>query len=89
MQFPIGGKVRERKLIWCKSKTDSIVWMEEEWSFYLFVRRFLTPEDFFGCFFFILIAPAEFAFTALPAGKDKLLWQNHLTTPHFLPGSSR
>lgn len=31
MKFPIGGKVRERKIrmIWCDSKTDSIVWMKE------------------------------------------------------------
>ncbi len=31
MKFPIGGIVRERKIrmIWCDSKTDSIVWMKE------------------------------------------------------------
>ena len=31
VKFPIGGKVREPKgMIWCNSKTDSIVWMEED-----------------------------------------------------------
>ena len=36
VKFPIGGIVRERKaqerklVIWCDSKTDSIVWMEED-----------------------------------------------------------
>ena len=29
MNFPTGGKVRERKLNWCNSNTDSIVWMKE------------------------------------------------------------
>ena len=35
MQFPTGGIVRDPlsiryRLIWCDSKTDSIVWMREE-----------------------------------------------------------
>ena len=30
MQFPTGGRVRERKLNRCDSGTDSIVWMEED-----------------------------------------------------------
>ena len=32
MKFPIGGIVREPRSgrIWCDSKTDSIVWMEED-----------------------------------------------------------
>ena len=30
MQFPTGGKVRERKLNRCDSGTDSTVWMEED-----------------------------------------------------------
>ena len=32
VRFSTGGKVREprRRLIWCDSKTDSIVWMREE-----------------------------------------------------------
>ena len=32
VRFSTGGKVREprRRLIWCDSKTDSIVWMKEE-----------------------------------------------------------
>ena len=29
MQFPTGGRVRERKLNRCDSGTDSIVWMRE------------------------------------------------------------
>jgi hypothetical protein len=29
VKFPIGGKVRERKLNRCDSGTDSTVWMEE------------------------------------------------------------
>ena len=30
MQFPTGGRVRERKLNRCDSGTDSTVWMEED-----------------------------------------------------------
>lgn len=32
VKFPIGGIVREPRSgrIWCDSKTDSIVWMEED-----------------------------------------------------------
>ncbi len=53
-KFPTGGKARElrKQLIWCKSKADSIVWMEEERaeSDYLFALPlalvFLTPGLF-------------------------------------------
>ena len=32
VRFPTGGIVRDllKQLIWCDSKTDSIVWMREE-----------------------------------------------------------
>ena len=45
VKFPIGGKVRERKLNRCDSGTDSTVWMEEGDSAGIFhTGSALTPE---------------------------------------------
>ena len=55
MQFPTGGKVRDPLwwLIWCNSRTDSIVWMVEDKVKLFFV--FITPriEFYFWGFPFI------------------------------------
>ena len=46
MQFPTGGKVRERKLNRCDSGTDSIVWMKEELRFYAIFMPWVYPGAF-------------------------------------------
>ena len=56
MQFPTGGKVRERKLNRCDSGTDSTVWMEEDgvpsmgkirtWKAFAFQVYLFSQEEF-------------------------------------------
>ncbi len=67
MQFPTGGRVRERKLNRCDSGTDSTVWMEEDMTF-LFARLNALRRAFFEVLpmlkenlTFVLTAVAVFA----------------------------
>ena len=53
MQFPTGGKVRERKLNRCDSGTDSTVWMKEDASGYI-GRLLWHLESLSRCNFFIV-----------------------------------
>jgi len=51
VQFPTGGdspRVRYA-LIWWNSKTDSTVWMGEEWRLFCISKQ---SEESSGCFFY-------------------------------------
>jgi hypothetical protein len=50
VKFPIGGNsfkrlARERKLTWCDSRADSIVWMVEG-CFFMLLYFIYFPEDY-------------------------------------------